>query len=74
VRDVFEILVEINEFVPRKRGDHERRLAADDLRQAIEEFYQPIEQAIAGYGRASVYRNRARDCIALDGYVISVHI
>jgi hypothetical protein len=38
-----EILAEINEFMPRERSDHERHLAADDLRQAIEEVYQPIE-------------------------------
>jgi hypothetical protein len=58
-RDVFqtEILVEINQFMPGERSDHERRLAADDLRPAIEEVYQPIEQAIARNGRASVYRS-----------------
>jgi hypothetical protein len=31
------------EFMPRERSDHERRLAADDLKQAIEEVHQPIE-------------------------------
>jgi hypothetical protein len=52
-----EILAEINEFMPRERSDHDRRLAADDLRPAIEEIYQPIEQAIARNGRACVYRS-----------------
>jgi hypothetical protein len=43
--------------MPRERNDHERRLAADDLRRAIEEVYRPIEQAIVRNGRACVYRS-----------------
>ncbi len=75
-RNVFEIeiLVEINEFIARERGDHKRRLAADDFRQAIEEFCQLIDQAIARYCRASMHRSRVGDCIATHGYVIFIQI
>jgi hypothetical protein len=55
--------------MPRERSDHESRLPSDDLRQAIEEVYQPIEQG-SRPGRES----RIRDCIVPPRYVIYVHI
>jgi hypothetical protein len=69
-----EFLVDVNEFVSGQRGDHKRRLAPNDRRQAIEEIYQPIEKVIARHCRTSLDRSRIRDCIVPHGYVISSDI
>lgn len=61
-----EILAEVDEFMAGERSDHDRRLAADDLRQAIEEVYQPIEQAIA--------KTAALACIKVASGIASFHI
>jgi hypothetical protein len=56
---------------PERRSDHERRLGADDLRQAIEEVYQPTEQAIAAETAAKVASGIApfrRDALYLSIY------